>query len=448
MPLNRADRSAIQRLDRKYVETTLRGMSGFLKNKKFLHKANSYAGNAVGQINADMTTGGIRHPKDLAQYISISSLLHCADGWSYLGKSVYSLLLGDPHRARHLAYYAELRAATSILAAQGVGIFNNRHFIVDAANSVKALERDRGTHQVVWECLDYWVQQRRSGGLLTDVIRPYGRSLEEWLTPLGGTSALGPQAQRWFQCWGMDVALGAKDRDARNESSYRPDGLPNSWSIPHSEVLNFTTELWQSLQPTTNSVFEEIDRHLLRLSIENIFTGRYNTLPAKNHTAFYSLVDKILDHQSIYGPVREGWKNFLIRKTEKDDLSIIRYSIKDPLTTSSGCFSVLSRACLLLRISSGSWTSLSATSGLTTDLLSFWGLAFGETRGLWSGATGLDELFDLWADVEPALEELQAFQQSRLPIEQNCFSTGNVLGRRLLTLANFERVAVWSLLPA
>jgi len=68
----------------------------------------------------EVAAGTIQSPTQLSEYIAASCLLHCSDGWSYLGRAISALLRGDPHRARHLAYYAELRAATALLAKVGV----------------------------------------------------------------------------------------------------------------------------------------------------------------------------------------------------------------------------------------------------------------------------------------------------------------------------------------
>jgi len=62
-----------------------------------------------------------------AQMISLVAACgpnHCLDGWSYLSRSVSALVARDGHSAKHMAYYAQLRAAMSMLAVSGVGIFN------------------------------------------------------------------------------------------------------------------------------------------------------------------------------------------------------------------------------------------------------------------------------------------------------------------------------------
>ena len=68
----------------------------------------------------------------LSEYIGISAPVHSMDGWSFLGRSIHCLSRGDPYIAVHLAYYAELRAALAILAAQGIGVFSYPHCVIDS----------------------------------------------------------------------------------------------------------------------------------------------------------------------------------------------------------------------------------------------------------------------------------------------------------------------------
>jgi len=123
--LVKEDRRLIRSLSRSNVEVTFSGLKPFIARSKWLGVTNRYSKDTIAKIKSDASAKKIREPQQLSQYISASCLLHCSDGWSYLGKAILSILRGDPHRARHLAYYAELRAAVALLATEGIGIFNN-----------------------------------------------------------------------------------------------------------------------------------------------------------------------------------------------------------------------------------------------------------------------------------------------------------------------------------
>jgi len=78
-------------------------------NDSWLDLSNRYRDKCITNIHNDLQRGQLSN-KDLAQYIAASAPLHCFDGWSYLGRAIECHCRGDTNNARHLAYYAELRA--------------------------------------------------------------------------------------------------------------------------------------------------------------------------------------------------------------------------------------------------------------------------------------------------------------------------------------------------
>jgi len=149
--ISKADRPVIRKIRRSDVEQTLAKLDPFLTRSRWLAKTNRYSINTIKRLTSDAKTS--LHGKELAQYISASAILHCADGWSYLGRAINCLLKGDPHRVVHLAYYAELRAALSLLACEGVGVFKNVHFVIDAPHNVRTLPSKPHTHVAAWSYL-------------------------------------------------------------------------------------------------------------------------------------------------------------------------------------------------------------------------------------------------------------------------------------------------------
>src|SRR5207249_5741525 len=59
---------------------------------------------------------------ELATFLAIGTCSHALDGWRYLSQAAFALLNGARRTSIHLAYYAELRAARSILGSSGIGI--------------------------------------------------------------------------------------------------------------------------------------------------------------------------------------------------------------------------------------------------------------------------------------------------------------------------------------
>lgn len=441
--LSPRDKLALRLTTRSDVEITLSGLRRFIKSSKWIGAGNRYSHDTIRKIQADLgNKGRLRSPRQLAQYVAASSILHAADAWSYLGKSISCLMRGDPHRSRHLAYYAELRAALSLLAGEGIGIFQNQHFVFDGRNSVSRLQTTKTTHQVVWNCLEYWAQQRKSGDLFARIITPYGRRLDEWLGPLGGTKIIAPQAREWFRQWGFDLKALANDRNARNVSSYRPDGIPSTWTVHASEVLEFARNIWASFEPSANSVFGIIDAHILRIGLESAFRGIQPT------EGFKSWALTAASYEGLPPEMERYWLQFLTREIDKDDICIFPHSREPSEGEQTSHFGIIARATLLLRVASGSAAELMRRADLSASAIAFWWESLGQGRGLWEKRIEPEAAIDLWADVAPLLEEIAAFQAKYQRSDQTFYRTERELESALVGLGCCERVAFWSLLPS
>lgn len=443
MPLSAADELTISGLRRSHVEITTSNLKQFFRRSMWVGKTNRYSLNVTEQIRDDLS-GNALNRLNLAQYISASAALHINDGWSYLGRAISCLLVGDAHRAVHLGYYAELRAAMALLASGGIGIFRNRHFVINGPRTAERLEFEKQTHDAAWAFLEFWSRQSPSGSLFTKIVRPAGRSLDDWFQWVGGGATLAAQAQGWFLQWGMDLSLVTKDRDARNESSYRPDGIPSAWALSPEGALDFVTDLWTALEPSTPSSFEHIDRHILRLALEAYFKGTWNKRPSNGDPDF----EGFMSFQGLSTPAEKWWRDFLLRTTSPTNPAIFDYS-KCPLGASGGDhFSLISRAVLLLRVATGSAQDLLQEAGVNSETLSFWWQAIGEARGLWPSETPPEDLSDLWADVREALSDVEAFGSAAAASPQSINDLGSYIGGSLRALCSHERVGLWGLCPA
>jgi len=443
--LSAGDQAVITGLSRSHIEVTTAGLKPFLQHSIWIGQTNHYAHDVVDRLNqapADAT-----QRRDLAQYIAASVSLHASDGWSYLGRAVACVLAGDTHRALHLAYYAELRAGLSLLASAGVGIFNHRHYVVPAVNSASKLHVQLGTHVTAWLALEHWAQQPASGALFTDLVRPEGRTLNDWFQPQGGAATLAPQAKDWFMQWGMDLGLASKDRDARNESSYRPDGIPAIWQSFPKDGLEFVRDTWSALEPSSTSSFEQIDRHILRLALERHFHGLTGRVAVATDPAFAALVNSAVDAQGFADATADRLKKFLLRQAAPTDPLIFRYSTLPPGTPATDALAVLSRAVLLLRIATGSAQGLLHQAGVGADVLSFWWQKVGEARGLWPPDAPPTTLSDLWADVEESLSDLSTIEADDPSALESVNGIAFRAEVRLGVLSSHERVGLWGLCP-
>lgn len=425
---------------------TTAGLKRFFKRSSWIGKTNCYSKDVVARLKkASPSTK--EHRRNLAQYIAASVALHGNDGWSYLGRAVGCILTGDIHRALHLAYYAELRAAMSLLAGFGVGIFDRQHFIVSHANSITKLRTPLGTHLMAWAALEEWAQLATSGDVFVEVVRPEGHNLDQWFYLQGGGRALAPQARDWFMQWGMDLRLASRDREARYESSYRPDGVPTVWEADASESLAFVQDMWRLLEPSGSSTFEQIDRHILRLSVESVFRGSTGKTTTEGDPHFEALVDRMLSRMNMTSSAEHRMKEFLCRQSSPDDPSLFHYSAVRPGNPKSDALAVISRAVLLLRLATGSAHRLLERTGIGSDDLAFWWGKLGESRGIWSPGNFPSELYDLWADIEDSLKSVADAEDEN----EGLFNSFNMISSSVAThlgvLASHERVGIWGLCP-
>lgn len=446
MAFTPADELTINSLKRSDIVATTFGLKPFIDSSCWVGTANQYARDAIKQIE-DNPPINVPRKKDLAQYVAASSVLHANDGWSYLGRSVSSLMSGDAHRALHLAYYAELRAAMSLLAGQGVGIFNNRHYVITAPNVTAKLNISKGTHQVVWMVLEQWSRQPVSGALFSRLVRPEGITLDDWFAPVGGVAALAAQAQDWFMQWGMDLHFATNDRQARNESSYRPDGIPISWEIAPTDVLNFVRELWRVLEPGDQSSFDEIDRFILRLTLEKQYAGVSGEAASSGNPRFVNHVNNVVQAQNLAGSAVPRWRDFLLRRSVPVDPPLFVNSTVKPSGAASDPFAVLSRAALLLRLATGSAQDLLSQAGFNAASLTFWSDSIGASRGLWDPSTPPDRLTDLWADIKDTLSDIDDLEISNPTAYSTMHSLRYGPAAQLHMLSSHERVGLWGLCP-
>jgi hypothetical protein len=265
--------------------------------------------------------------------------------------------------------------------------------------------------------------------------------------PLGGGAVVGPKAQEWFHQWGMDLKILSADRDARNESSYRPDGLPTAWRIDAPASLKFAREVWSALEPSPGSRFDTIDRHILRVALESVFKGQTGLEPSGDPARFNQLVSKVVKHQSFSPEIEKQWVEFLRRRAVANDPSIFAFSQQPPEIGKNSHAAVISRAALLLRVASGSTGQLVQASGFTGESVGFWWQALGHGRGLWDGQRDASGLLDLWADIETLLLDIQSFQERHSTADQTFYRVGTELGHGLAALGSCERVAIWSMTP-
>jgi hypothetical protein len=436
----------IAKIKRNDVEQAVAELKPFLNQYRWLSTSNPYARDVVGQISIDLkNTNAVTDPKQMTHYIVASAPMHYADGWSYLGRAITALLLGDPHRVIHLAYYAELRAAMSILAAEGIGVFNRKHFVISGPGAVSMLPGNAGTHDMVWLALEEWCNQSISASLFSEIVSPDRRALSDWLQPIGASGTTSLVSKQLLKQWGADLKEYPEDRNTRNGSSYRPDGIPKTMQVNQAEAIDFVVDTWRTLEPTNSSPFNGIDKFLLRRTLEDLFFAVSSKLPKKDLRKFEQYILPCLGH--IANPkVKREWTEFLLRKIANTDPKMLELVAEPASDPARGAMAIIGRATLLLRIASGATNRLFASAAFNSKSIGFWRDSFGIGRGLSDSAGSDYSIEDLWPDVGDSLQDIDAFSSATPRIKRSLFELKRQCMRPILTLGSCERVAVWSLL--
>jgi hypothetical protein len=423
--INRADRTGV-------VHALMRAIQ---KGQSWLPAANPYVADTVRKIKA-----GALQPAALADYIAISAPLHCADGWSYVGRALESHLHNDTDTCRHLAYYAELRAALSLLAAEGVGIFNTRHFVVLAAGDADALPWKRGTHEVAAEALEWWAAQASARSLLGRVVRPADILLETWAQAFSPGTTLAPVARELLLEWGLDLKRVGLDRQARNEASYRPTRV-----VPRSELtlpasLDFCRDWWQMFEPVGLSRFGTIDQFLLRRTL-HFLSSAFPTNPQQQYRLrIPATVSSALAHRP---DLHDEYERFLM---QPDVLPPLLQAAQgtDGATHPQHHLQVISRASLLLRLATGASQRLLLDAGIKPSDVTFWIDDLAARSGLWAdGSDKPDEPTDLYDDVTATLERLDDLRSRSAPAVTVRPAWARQTELCTAILGGSERVPVW-----
>ncbi|GAF74844.1 unnamed protein product, partial [marine sediment metagenome] len=375
--LHSDDKKTVRTASRRQVEATLiHSVRRHIKSDQWLDNTNRYRENAIQQIEKDHRKNKLQ-TADLKDYIAASCPLHLLDGWSFLGRAFDCLMRGDADSARHLAYYAELRAAMSLLASEGVGVFSKRHFVVDDSGKCLPITQSGPTHEFVWACLKHWSTLDQAANLLDEVVQPRGVPFGDWLGAANLGSTRRVLAQHWLREWGLDLRRFASDREARNEASYRPTRLREREALAPIDTVAFTEGCWRAFEPQAGGRFGNLDLHLLRIGLSHAHRGR-----GGGGTDLGTRMRWAVEAHGEPPACRDSLHRFLTRATEPDDALLLQEAAKtDSVDHERRHLQVISRATLLLVVATGSARLLLHAGGIDASELSFWWQRLGEERG-------------------------------------------------------------------
>lgn len=444
----------LRKASREAVEDDVRKLRTHLSLRRWIGQGNIYAKNYRVEAYKDiLTRQSSLKKKQLRDYVAASIFNHCGDGWSLLGRALSLSIKGDGNSSVHLAYYAELRAAMSLLASEGIGVFNSRHVII-SDNAVELTPDLRGpnrrlgrTHKFVWMALEHWSNRKPSAERLANIISPGSIKLTDWFSTFGISANLHPVGSSWLKSWGVDIKQFGDDQVLRNHSSYRPSRIVPRIVTSAADSLSFISELWRMCEPNPSSRFDEIDRYLLRTSIAQVYLSIYGKDPrSATHTKHYrEWVNKRISKFSFSAGVEKEWVAFLTWEIHPQESRIIEEagkitSIDDP----NHHLQVLARAILLLRISTGMSGYLLQRAGFTKTDLEFWWMPYATDHGLIESSSSITDFLDLWSEIDIALNDIETWSSSHTPpYSYNRLMSD--ISPAIFRLSECERISLWGL---
>lgn len=406
------DKTKVRKASRSAVQNYFAQLAAAGHPSCWLDPANRYRKTATQTYGNDYNaTPKTVDDGALIAYIAASSPTHAIDGWSYLARATDAVLRGDLCAALHLGYYAELRAAMSILASEGIGVFNHRHPVINSSgvatgsicrasqwNGAKSKYTDKsaGTHVIVWPMLSHWGSLSKAAELLDALIAPEGYRLKRWLTALSIPQPVRAISKGWFEKWGIDLGRLSADHESRNMVSYRPSEfrLPPSPYAP--DAINFVSKLWGLFEPATSGRFPELERELLKKIVRESGVAVTTT--------------QLQNGLGMTPAVADRWVTFL--STPSDSLPLSLSERLDDIEHTESALQVISRAALLLFLATGSTRKHFVDAGCTSPMLEFFWKRQCEIRFLGPASSLPDNPIDLWQDIKDHIDDAEAWIES------------------------------------
>jgi hypothetical protein len=421
--------------------------SRYLPSNKLIANSNQLKKDAIGAIKKH---GDSLRSNDVGTYVAASSLSHLLDGWGYLSHAVNAFLNGNKGVAIHLAYYAELRAVMSLLASEGVGVFDNKHIGLKTENSYTIFNRRKrknetgpgralGTHVFAWEALEKWCRSdvKPSYDLLR-IFRVKGHTFSDLLPgfhPQATQLVSSTIAKSWLKKWAFDVKKYINDRELRNFVSYRPQTISGfDDQLDFKSAIQNVYGLLHVLSPSASNPFDYLDKLLLKA----LFDELYKKPEIYGRGTLESL---IVDSFSHVGATFDATTQRILLSDRLISESHLIFSEASKLAVEP--LPIISRASLLLRISTGCTSVLLKDARIAKTDLDFVWENYGFNNGFWESAKPVSEFYWLWSEIEGEYSDISSNLEEIDDISS--FSIRGQLEEDLNVLSQFNRAALWGL---
>ncbi len=378
--------------------------------------------------------------------LAASAPNHLIDSWSYLSRAITALAYQDHHATRHLAYYAQLRAAMSILACVGVGVFNGTNFSVSSQSEIRDIyshddlidttKSGKGTHAAVWESLSAWVKIPANAEYFFEAVSVFRTSILDCVNSLWPSAALNSLAGQLINVWGLDLSLGFTDHASRNISSYASHAL-NPLSTSFGDDSSFISNFWALLEPSGTVGFDTLDKYLLRSVLRQLHQyqkGNDNYATGPLNSKYEDLPPLVLPRLS---------KDFLLGNDGGETPLVLERALQN---NNSDPLCLLGRAVLLLRAANGFVSKAFKEAGFNEDGSSLrpWLDPIGEKRGLFDAGESPELMSSLWEEVRYSLDDMETASTAANGSSKSWLQS---LENGMPIVCQSERAGLWSLCP-
>lgn len=268
--------------------------------------------------------------------LAVDALVHLTEGWRFLSAALSSMLGNAPAQAVHFAYYAELRAAISLLSSHGMRISHGDNSYLERSGASKVPSwRAMRTHSVVWNLWEAWAKTPAAEALLLDQLKILPSVTIGDLKASVGRVAANPTLTRWA----LDLSMG-KEHEARNKASYETPTARTALHPMQAADFEFVRDLWALAEPTGFGLrFEqELVRYLVHAELND------ETIVADEAARTAWLQRLIGDLEKSTGTPRMTLESFF--NGESSSSSIFQLAFAPDLNPSN----MVARAFFLLRL--------------------------------------------------------------------------------------------------
>jgi hypothetical protein len=428
----------------------------YLAHQKIVSNKNPLITNGINAIfnhaNA-LKTYRIKQSK-INSFLAASSLSHLLDGWMYLSNSFSAMLNGDKGTAVHLGYYAELRSAMSILATEGIGVFDQKHigafspvanceypknYYKGVAPNLAYKQPEIRTHVFVWDAMDKWANSAfKPDSTILQIFKVRDKNFYDLTEYFHSTTAVSTllsvqTVKSWLKEWCFDIKSYRNDRENRNEVSYRPQRIKDfNQNINFQTIINELDSFWNVISPIGPDKFSLLDTYLLRKLYNGLYTSIGTTVLRKD------LIQNAFNQFGIHDSTLFDFLDF--QPPYNNDHVIFNYANSKQTTP----LSIIARATLLLRVSVGLVSQLYNAGGISKNQLDFIWDNYGIDCGFWVTGNLPTDFNNLWSDIQPSLTDLRTDINSP-GIDNSIYSIRQRNTEEIDYLCQINRACLWGL---